>query len=194
MTELGMAISNPYEGDRRAGFIGRPLEGVEVRLCDDKEKPVVGEPGEIQVRGENVFLEYWRQPETTRQSFTPDGWFKTGDVAVIEDGYYRILGRSSVDIIKSGGYKISALEIEEVLRTHSSIADCAVVGLEDIEWGEMVAAALVLNRTLEISTLSGWLKERIPAYRIPRKFLVITDLPRNAMGKVVKSEVKKLFA
>lgn len=193
MTELGMAISNPYEGERRAGYVGTPLPGVEIRLCDDKDQPVAGEPGEIQVRGENVFQEYWKQPEATAKSFTKDGWFKTGDVAVIESGYYRILGRSSVDIIKSGGYKISALEIEEVLRTHPDIKDCAVVGLDDEEWGEIVAAGLVAKGPVEIEGLRSWLKERIPGYRIPRKFLFVDELPRNAMGKVTKSEVKKLF-
>lgn len=193
MTELGMAISNPYDGERRAGFVGLPLPGVEVRLCDENNQRVIREPGEIQVRGDNVFLEYWGQPEATAMSFTPDGWFKTGDVAVVEEGYYRIMGRSSVDIIKSGGYKISALEIEEVLRTHPHIQDCAVVGLADDEWGEVVAAALMLRAGLDMTDLRTWLKERIPGYRIPRKFVVVRELPRNAMGKVTKNEVKKLF-
>jgi len=142
-----------------------------------------------------VFLEYWGKPEETKKAFTTEGWFKTGDVAVIENGYYRILGRSSVDIIKSGGYKISALEIEEVLRQHPKIKDCAVVGLDDEEWGEVVAAALMLHPSdaLDISALSVWLKERLPPYRLPRKFLLVHELPRNAMGKVPKNEVKKLF-
>lgn len=193
MTELGMAISNPYDGERRPGSVGIPLEGVDIRLCDEKDHGVSGDPGEIQVRGDNVFLEYWCQPEATRKSFTGDGWFKTGDIAVVEDGYYRIMGRNSVDIIKSGGYKISALEIEEVLRTHPSIQDCAVVGLEDEEWGEVVAAALHVRQELDLASLRNWLKDRIPGYRVPRKFIVIHELPRNAMGKVVKNEVKKLF-
>jgi malonyl-CoA/methylmalonyl-CoA synthetase len=170
-----------------------PLPGVHVRLCDEKDQLISGEPGEIQVKGDNVFLEYWGQPEATRKSFTADGWFKTGDVAVLEDRYYRIMGRSSVDIIKSGGYKISALEIEEVLRTHSQIQDCAVVGLEDEEWGEVVAAALLVNQELDLAALRNWLKERIPGYRIPRKIIIVRELPRNAMGKVTKNEVKKLF-
>lgn len=193
MTELGMAISNPYDGERRAGHIGMPLDGVEVRLCDEQDKLVQKEPGEIQVRGENVFLEYWRQPEATKKAFTSDSWFRTGDVAVVEDGYYRILGRNSVDIIKSGGYKISALEIEEVLRTHPDIIDCAVVGLEDVEWGEVVAAAIMMRKSVDPTTLQEWLKSQIPAYRVPRKILFVNELPRNAMGKVTKNDVKKLF-
>jgi malonyl-CoA/methylmalonyl-CoA synthetase len=169
---------------------------VSVRLCDEKDLVVHDEPGEIQVKGDNVFLEYWNKPEETKRAFTRDGWFRTGDVAVIENGYYRILGRNSVDIIKSGGYKISALEIEEVLRQYQGIRDCAVVGLENEEWGELVAAALVLEEgeSVDTNALMVWLKERMPAYRVPRNFLIVRELPRNAMGKVPKHEVKKLFS
>jgi malonyl-CoA/methylmalonyl-CoA synthetase len=105
------------------------------------------------------------------------------------------MGRSSVDIIKSGGYKISALEIEEVLRTHAAIKDCAVVGLENEEWGELVAAALVAkeNETIDTTALNAWIRERMPAYRVPRKYITLHELPRNAMGKVTKNDVKKLF-
>jgi malonyl-CoA/methylmalonyl-CoA synthetase len=146
MTEIGMGISNPYIGERRAGYIGKPLSGVKVRLVDEQNQIVKrGQAGEIQIKGKNVFQEYWGKPEATQKTFTTDDWFKTGDIAVVEKGYYRILGRDSIDIIKSGGYKISALEIEEVLRTHPSVSDCSVVGLPDEEWGEIVAAALVLQ-------------------------------------------------
>jgi malonyl-CoA/methylmalonyl-CoA synthetase len=199
MTEIGMAISNPYMGERRPGFVGVPLPGVDVRLVDENYNEVeVGTPGEIVVKGKTVFDRYWQRPEATLDSFTSDNWFKTGDVAIVENGYYRILGRNSVDIIKSGGYKISSLEIEEVLRTHSTVSDCAVVGIEDVEWGELIVACLVLNEsTLSIefdaTELDAWMKENIAPYKRPRKYLVVEDLPRNAMGKVVKSEVKKLF-
>jgi len=112
MTEIGMGLSNPYRGERIPGSVGSPLPGVEVRLVDEDGVPVPdGEPGEIHVRGPTVFLEYWERPEDTRAAFTNDGWFRTGDTAVIESGRYRILGRSSVDILKSGGEKISALEV-----------------------------------------------------------------------------------
>ncbi len=195
MTEIGMAISNPYEGERKAGHIGIPLPGIGIRLTDESNQPLTDDsiPGEIQVKGANVFKEYWNKPESTAESFTSDGWFKTGDVAVVENGYYKILGRSSVDIIKSGGYKISALEIEEVLRSHQAIKDCAVVGLPDEEWGELVAAAIVGDSSLNFDELSSWLKERLPGYRVPRKYLSVSELPRNAMGKVTKKDVKKLF-
>lgn len=194
MTEIGMAISNPYHGERRPGFVGMPLPGVDIRLADEKDQPVgTDQPGEIQVKGGNVFLEYWHKPEATRESFTADGWFRTGDVAVLEDGYYKILGRNSVDIIKSGGYKISALEIEEVLRQYPGVRDCAVTGLPDEEWGEVVAAAIVVVPGFDLDNLKDWLREQLPAYRLPRRFTLPDDLPRNAMGKVVKGEVKKLF-
>ena len=194
MTEIGMGISNPYNGLRKPGSIGMPLPGVGVRLVDENRQPVMnGEAGEIQIKGDNVFKEYWNKPDATAKEFTPDGWFKTGDVAVVEEGYYRILGRSSVDIIKSGGYKLSALEIEEVLRTHDLVDDCAVVGIADEEWGELVVAAIVAKDGLEQNQLNQWMRTQMPAYKTPRKYLLVKELPRNAMGKVVKNEVKTLF-
>lgn len=196
MTEIGMAISNPYQGERRAGYIGQPLPNVQIRLVN--ENGVVqeeNEPGEIQIKGPNVFLEYWQKPEATLKTFTPDGWFLSGDIAVLENGYYKILGRDSVDIIKSGGYKISALEIEDILRQHPAINDCAVIGVPNEEWGETIAACLVShkNSTIEIATIQSWLKTQIPAYKIPRQFLVLEDLPRNVLGKVTKNELKDKF-
>jgi malonyl-CoA/methylmalonyl-CoA synthetase len=197
MTELGMAISNPYTGERKAGFVGKPLPGVDVKLVDERYDEVeLGQPGEIIVKGNNVFKEYWKNKQATNESFTEDGWFKTGDIAVVEEGYYKIMGRSSVDIIKSGGYKISALEIEEVLREYSSIADCAVVGVPDDEWGELIVAAIVLKDELvniDVNELSAWIINKIAHYKKPRRYLFVKELPRNAMGKVVKNEVKKLF-
>ncbi len=167
---------------------------MEVRLVDDQLLEIgPGDVGEIQIKGDNVFLEYWQRPEATAQSFTADGWFMTGDTAVVEEGYYRILGRTSMDIIKSGGYKLSALEIEEVLRTHPAIADCAVVGLPSEEWGETVAAALVTKAEIDLKALNLWMRERMPAYRVPRQYLLVPELPRNAMGKVTKKDVKALF-
>jgi malonyl-CoA/methylmalonyl-CoA synthetase len=194
MTEIGMALSNPYRGQRRAGHVGVALPNVEVRLVDENFEAVeAGEQGEIQVRGGNVFREYWRRPVETKKEFTIDGWFKTGDVAVVGDGYYRIVGRSSVDIIKSGGYKISALEIEEVLREHSMIKDCAVAGIPDDEWGELVVAAVESVEGFDPAAVNTWIRERMPAYKTPKRYLVVESLPRNAMGKVVKNDVKQLF-
>ncbi len=198
MTEIGMALSNPLHGERRPGFVGTPLLGVDVHLVDEAGRPVVrGEttPGEIEVRGATVFLEYWRRPEATAAAFR-DGWFRTGDVAVVDDGAYRILGRSSVDIIKTGGYKVSALEVEEVLRTHPAIAECAVVGVEDPEWGERICAAVERRgeADLTLAALQAWAKERLAPYKIPRALRSVPALPRNALGKVTKREVAALFA
>ena len=198
MTELGMAISNPYDGDRKAGYVGIPLPGVQIKLADENHVQVEDQmPGEILVKGANVFKEYWQRPEATQASFTNDGWFKTGDIAVIENGYYRIMGRQSVDIIKSGGYKISALEIEEVLRTNEMILDCAVVGIDDDEWGELIVAAIVLKpdfiNEFNDKKVSDWIVNYIASYKKPRRYLILNDLPRNAMGKVVKNDIKKMF-
>jgi malonyl-CoA/methylmalonyl-CoA synthetase len=195
MTEMGMAISNPYHGERRPGHIGQPLEGVEVKLMDDQYKEVVeGDQGEIVVKGLNIFKEYWNKPEATTATFTDDGWFKTGDVAIHDNGSFKIMGRSSIDIIKSGGYKLSALEIEEVMRSHDAVKDCAVVGLPDDEWGEIVAAAIIAdNQEVNKEELKQWLSDRLPGYKVPRVYEVMEDFPRNAMGKVVKNELKKLL-
>ncbi|MDA1269002.1 MAG: acyl-CoA synthetase [Bacteroidetes bacterium] len=195
MTEIGMAISNPYRGERRTGFIGSPLPGVQVRLVDEASQEVaIGTPGEIQVKGPAIFSTYWGKPEATKKAFTEGGWFKTGDIAVIEQGYYRILGRDSIDIIKSGGYKISALEIEEVLRSHSSVKDCAVVGIADPEWGERVVAVLVASDELDLESLKLWIRGVLPTYKTPQGYLILPELPRNGLGKVVKNELKPLFS
>lgn len=195
MTEIGMALSNPLHGERRPGSVGMPLPGVRARLVDEEGREVEpGTPGEIEIAGPGVFLEYWRRPEATAQAFR-DGWFRTGDVAVVEDGYYRILGRRSVDIIKTGGYKVSALEIEEVLRTHPDVAECAVVGVEDVDWGERVCAAVEARAgsDLTLPALQEWAREHLAPYKLPRDLRTVESLPRNAMGKVVKPEVAKLF-
>jgi len=195
MTEIGIALSNPLHGDRRPGCVGMPLPGVEVRLVDDQGKPVApGVVGEVEVRGPTVFREYWGREEATREAFR-DGWFRTGDVGRVEEGYYRLLGRSSVDIIKTGGFKVSALEIEETLRTHPDITECAVVGVANPDWGEVVSAAveLVPGATLSLGELRSWAKDRLAPYKVPAALAVVDSLPRNAMGKVVKPDVSRLF-
>jgi malonyl-CoA/methylmalonyl-CoA synthetase len=185
MTELGMALSNPLHGERRPGSVGTPLPGVEVRLTD----------GELEVRGPGVFLEYWNRPAETRAAFD-DGWFRTGDSAVVENGAYRLLGRTNVDILKTGGYKISALEIEDVVREHPAVADCAVVGVRDDEWGDRVSAAveLVPGATLTLDDLQRWTKARLAPYKTPKALRCVVNLPRNALGKVVKPAVVALFS
>jgi len=197
MTEIGMALSNPLRGERRPGSVGLPLPGVEIRLVTEEGAAVEGEDeaGEIWVRGPGVFTEYWNNPGATAGSFV-DGWFRTGDVAVREGGYYRILGRQSVDIIKSGGYKLSALEIENVLLGHPAIRECAVLGLGDDTWGEIVAVAAVARADAvrpALEDLAAWCAERLSHYKLPRRLLWVDALPRNAMGKPLKPEIKALF-
>ncbi len=195
MTEIGIALSNPLHGQRRAGHVGQALPGVEVRLVDEAGAVVEpGGTGEVEVRGPTVFREYFGQDDSTREAFRA-GWFRTGDVGRVEDGYYRLLGRSSVDIIKTGGYKVSALEIEETLRAHPDISECAVVGVENPEWGEVVSAAveLVPGATLSLGELRLWAKDRLAPYKVPAALAVVDALPRNAMGKVVKPDVSRLF-
>lgn len=195
MTEIGMGISNLYNGERRAGAVGKPLPGVEAALFDEDHNRIEAEdtPGEIRIKGDNVFLEYWGNPQATQESFH-EGWFCTGDVAVIEKGFYRIMGRSSVDIIKSGGYKLSALEIEGSLLQHDKIAECAVIGVEDDTWGEAVTAFLVLkpNQELSYKELKAWCDGKVSPYKIPKQIKFLDSLPRNAMGKVTKPTLKEM--
>jgi malonyl-CoA/methylmalonyl-CoA synthetase len=195
MTEIGMALSNPLRGERAPGSVGTPLPSVEVRLVGENGTPVAaGTPGEIEVRGPSVFAEYWGRPDATRDAFR-DGWFRTGDTAIVENGRYRILGRTNVDILKTGGHKVSALEIEEALRGHPAVAECAVVGLPDPEWGERVAAAVVLNDgdTLDLQSLRAWARELLATHKLPSRLRVLNALPRNAVGKVMKTAVAELF-
>ena len=195
MTEIGMALSNPLQGKRVPGSVGTPLPRVEVQLVGENGEPVEpGTPGEIEVRGPSVFTEYWGKPDATRETFR-NGWFRTGDTAVVENGVYRILGRTNIDILKTGGHKVSALEIEETLRSHPAIAECAVVGVQDPEWGERVAAALVLHDgdALDLPTLRTWAKEFLAVHKLPSRLVVLEALPRNAMGKVMKPAVAAMF-
>ena len=196
MTEIGMALSNPLRGERRPGSVGIALPGVEVRLKSESGALITreDEPGEIQVRGPGVFRTYWNRPEASAETFD-GGWFRTGDMAVRERGYYRIMGRLSVDIIKSGGYKLSALEIEAALLEHPDIRECAVIGLPDDTWGEAVTAVVVLKEkpSLELPALREWSKGRLSVYKIPQRLLVVKELPRNAMGKITKPAVRALF-
>jgi len=194
MTETGMILSNPLLGERRPGMVGGPLPGVDVKLVDEEGKTVEVGEGEILVRGRAVFGEYWQRPEETRAAFEGD-WFRTGDVARFDGTSYRILGRRNVDILKTGGYKVSALEIEEVLRSNSAIADCSVVGVKDPDWGERVCAAVVAVRSGSIDppAIRAWAKERLAAYKVPQEIREIDELPRNALGKVTKHAVKLWF-
>ena len=196
MTEIGMALGNPLQGERRPGSVGLPLPEVEIRLTDESGQVITtdNQAGEIQVRGPGVFKEYLGRSEATQKAFQ-DGWFRTGDEAIVENGYYRILGRSSIDIIKTGGHKVSALEIEEVFRTHPLIEECAVVGIADEEWGERVCAAIILGPEASAlpDDLRSWGKERLAPYKVPTHFVRAAEFPRNTMGKVIKPVIRGWF-
>jgi len=197
MTEIGVGASNPIDpAGRRPGSVGKPLRTVETRLVDEAGNDLATGTGELWIRGPSVFKGYLNREQATKEAFAEGNWFRTGDVAEISpDGYVRLLGRTSVDILKSGGYKLSALEIEEALRENSAVAEVAVVGLPDETWGERVVAVIVPapGRADECAgdVLRAWAKERMAPYKIPRDVFVVESLPRNALGKVVKPEVVK---
>ncbi|MGA9525465.1 MAG: AMP-binding protein [Myxococcaceae bacterium] len=201
MTEIGVALSNPVEStQRRPGTVGRPLRGVGIRIVD--EAGADAPSGELWVSGPSVFPGYFQREAETQNAFvTHEGtrYFRTGDtVNKEEDGSIRILGRTSVDILKSGGYKLSALELEELFRENPAVGEVAVVGVPDEVWGDRVVACIVPRPGSEAAcaeeALRAWLKERVAAYKVPRHVLTFTELPRNAMGKVVKPELTKVAA
>jgi malonyl-CoA/methylmalonyl-CoA synthetase len=195
MTETGMNCSNPLRGERRIGSVGRPLPGVEVRIVHSETgKPLSDRGiGDVQLRGPNVFKGYWKQPDKTSASFSTDGWFKTGDLGYLEaDGYLTLCGRSK-DLIISGGLNIYPPEVERVLMDHPAVNACAVIGCPDAEWGEKVTAVVVLNRGESITgeRLIRFCRERLAPYKSPKSIVFKDDLPRNAMGKVQKAELRK---
>jgi malonyl-CoA/methylmalonyl-CoA synthetase len=186
MSETLMNLSNPYVGERRAGTVGLPLPGVSVRLLDpDGHAAQDGETGELYMRGPNVSSGYWRSDEATRAAFV-DGWFRTGDLAVRSpDGYYTLVGRRS-DLIISGGFNIYPREIEEFLAEQPEIAEAAVVGVADRLRGEVPVAYLVARCAFEPSELEARCREAMASYKVPRAFVTVEKLPRNAMGKIQK--------
>ncbi|XP_016396425.1 acyl-CoA synthetase family member 3, mitochondrial isoform X2 [Sinocyclocheilus rhinocerous] len=211
MTEIGMALSNPLKGPRVPGAVGVPLPGVEVRIMMTNTTNAIiaegnskgtrvkagleGKEGELLVRGSSVFQKYWNKPQETADTFTEDGWFKTGDTALYRDGVYWIMGRTSVDIIKSGGYKISALDVERHLLAHPDITDVAVIGAPDPTWGQKVTAVVQLKKgkTLTLSQLKAWAREHMAPYIIPTGLILAEDVPRNQMGKVNKKDLLRQF-
>lgn len=205
MTEVGIVLGNPLAGPRKPGSCGRVLPKCEVRVVDEQGRDVgPGVPGELWIRGPTVFAGYDGDPAATAAAFS-GGYFKSGDTAALEaDGFVHILGRTSVDIIKSGGYKLSAIELEEQLRGHPWVLDVAVVGVPDETWGERVVAVVIPATGARarvardpISSereLRSWLKERVAAYRVPKAIVWSEDLPRNALGKVQKAKLRERLA
>jgi malonyl-CoA/methylmalonyl-CoA synthetase len=194
MTEIGMALSNSYDGPRVPGAVGRELPGVTVEIVDESGRPVpAGEPGELRVRTPQMFSAYHGDAAATAGGFDADGRFCTGDTGARDaDGVVRLLGRTSIDIIKSGGYKLSALEIEAALLEHPAVAEAAVLGLPDPTWGERVTAWVVARGPAPptLAALQAFLRERLAPYKLPRALEVVPALPRNAMGKVQKQRLR----
>jgi malonyl-CoA/methylmalonyl-CoA synthetase len=193
MSETCMNTSNPLEGERRAGSVGFPLPGVSVRITGDQDRILPqGEIGAIQVKGENVFSGYWRMPEKTREDFTADGWFRTGDVGLFDaDGYLCISGRAK-DLIISGGYNVYPKEIEMALDAMPGVAESAVIGVPHPDFGEAVAAVIVPRNgaRLDPSAIIAELKKNLANFKVPKQVYLVDDLPRNAMGKVQKAELR----
>jgi malonyl-CoA/methylmalonyl-CoA synthetase len=196
MSEAGMICSNPLRGERRGGSVGIPLPGVSVRMADDNDRPLArGEVGGIQIKGENIFAGYWRMPDKTRQEFTGDGWFRTGDVGAFDDdGYVSIVGRAK-DLIISGGYNVYPREIELALDALPGIAESAVIGIPHPDFGEAVAAVVVPTKDAMIDprALIAELKKNFANYKVPKRVYIVEDLPRNAMGKVQKALLRERY-
>ena len=193
MTEIGMALSNPYEGARVPGAVGSELPGVSVDIVDEGGRPTgAGEPGELRVRTPQMFSAYHGDAAATAASFDEEGRFRTGDTGTRDAaGVIRLLGRTSIDIIKSGGYKLSALEIEAVLLEHPAVAEVAVTGEPDPTWGERVTAWVVARGSApSLADLQTFARERLAPYKLPRALEVVAELPRNAMGKVQKQRLR----
>ncbi|MEV4560289.1 acyl-CoA synthetase [Kitasatospora sp. NPDC049285] len=194
MTETLITVATRADGERRPGAVGLPLDGVRTRLAGEDGRPVPADGesvGELQVHGPTLFDGYLNRPEATADSWTADGWFRTGDMAVIEpDGFHRIVGRASVDLIKSGGYRIGAGEVEAALRDHPGVADAAVVGAPDDDLGQVVVAYVIpADAALTGDQLTAFVAERLSVHKRPRRVLLVDELPRNAMGKVLKKQL-----
>ncbi|MDZ5443455.1 acyl-CoA synthetase [Micromonospora sp. 4G57] len=189
MTETLITVSSRADGERRPGFVGTRLAGVESRLVGEDGTPVApdGEtPGELQIRGPMMFSGYLNRPKANRDSFTSDGWFRTGDIATIDpDGWHRIIGRASIDMIKSGGYRIGAGEVENALLAHPAVREAAVIGAPHPDLGQQVVAYVVADAVTE-AQLIEFVAGRISAHKRPRQVHLVEQLPRNAMGKVQK--------
>jgi malonyl-CoA/methylmalonyl-CoA synthetase len=195
MTETGMNLSNPLHGERRIGSVGLPLPGVEARIVHPETgKPLPdGEVGEVQIRGPHVFKGYWQQPEKTAESFTADGWLKTGDLGMREpDGYFTLKGRSK-DLIITGGYNVYPPEVELVLADHPDVAASAVIGCPDDTWGERVTAVIIPKpgATPNPDDIITYCRQKLAHYKAPRQIIITDTFPRNALGKIQKAKLRQ---
>jgi len=193
MTETGINVSNPLQGNRQPGFVGQPLSNVALRIVDENNQPVpLNEPGHIQIHSDNVFIGYWQKPHQTKESFTADGYFKTGDIGLHDsNGNIAIVGRAK-DMIISGGMNVYPKEIESVIDALESVKESAVIGLPDADFGERVVAVVVLhdNQKQDEKGIIDHVKKQCANYKVPKQIWFVDALPRNAMGKVLKNECR----
>ncbi len=193
LTETGILLSNPVAGERRPGWVGVPLPGVEVRVVGPEGYQTLpdNEVGEIQTHGPHVFKGYWNDLEKTASAFTMDGWFKTGDIGLRNsEGYYQLRGRSA-ELVISGGFNVYPLEVERVLERHPAVAECAVFGCDDLDLGEQVTAAVVARDWLPSEgELIDFCRTSLAAYKLPKRICFVEELPRNSMGKVDKADLQ----
>lgn len=198
MTETGMNTSNPLVGERIPGTVGPALPGVSLRVVDDEGCALPHEmPGHLQVKGDNVFAGYWRRPEKTKEEFTVDGYFKTGDIAeILDNGYVQLVGRAK-DLIITGGLNVYPKEIEELIDSMPGVAESAVIGIPHPDFGDAVTAIVVpisKDVVLDTSSLIDELKARLARFKIPKSVYIVDELPRNAMGKVQKNVLRERYS
>jgi malonyl-CoA/methylmalonyl-CoA synthetase len=198
MTETNMNTSNPYEGERRAGAVGFPLPGVELKICDSKsgKELAPGETGTIEIRGPNLFSGYWRMPEKTAMEMRQDGWLITGDLGKVDaDGYVHIVGRSK-DLIISGGYNIYPKEVEVVLDATASVQESAVIGVPHPDFGEGVVAIVVpkMGQTPNLRSVMDEIEGKLARFKLPKRMVLADELPRNTMGKVQKNVLRERYS
>ncbi len=196
MTETVMLTSNPLDGDRRAGTVGPALPGVEVRIVDGAGRTLgVGDVGAVEVRGPNVFSGYWNRPDLNDTEFASDGFFRTGDVGMFDaDRYLWLIGRSK-DLIITGGLNVYPIEVEEVLDAFPGVAESAVIGVPDPDFGEAVTAVVVgkAGEAFDTESLQIAAREHLAAFKVPKRIHIVDALPRNAMGKVEKAKLRAMF-
>ena len=197
MTETNMNTSNPFDGERKAGSVGKPLKDISIRINKTKgdKDTVLNKIGMIEIKGPNVFKGYLNNPEKTQEAFTKDGYFITGDIGFFdEDGYLFISGRNK-DLIISGGFNVYPKEIEDIINQHNSVIESAVFGIKDNDLGEVpIAAVVVINNNIDIKDLSIFVENNLVKYKIPKKYVILSELPKNIMGKVQKNILKDKYS
>ncbi|MEZ5737491.1 MAG: AMP-binding protein [Novosphingobium sp.] len=196
MTETGMLTSNPYDGERRAGYVGPPLPGVELRIAEFETGKVLpqGDVGIVEVRGPNIFKGYWRNPEKTKAEFRPDGFFITGDMGFIDvDGYVQLVGREK-DLIISGGLNVYPAEVEALLDDRADVAEAAVIGVPHPDFGEAVVAVVKPAGAFDKQAVRLEMRDELAAFKVPKEIIVLDELPRNTMGKIQKKLLRERYA